>query len=150
MVAISRVFDVEGLWEVLGEVGLGSASDREVGSGDGGQGRDEGDRDGVEGDEEVPDSEDDLALLEDDFDIDAPPRPPRSQKHDGDLGTEIVIVDTMTHIINELFSRKEKVEGKLALSLPPIPSHSISIPILTSTVKHNKTNTAQHTPSSPS
>jgi len=63
MVAISRVFDVEGLWEVLGEVGRGS--------------------DGSTVD-------DDESLREE--------------------GVEMIIIDNMTHLINELFARKERSE----------------------------------------
>lgn len=65
MVAISRVFDVEGLWEVLGEVG----------------------RDCV-GDE---------GTSEDKY----------------EEGMEVIIIDNMTQLINELFARKEKGEGRL-------------------------------------
>lgn len=64
MVAISRVFDVEGLWEVLGEVGR--------------------------------DSEEAQGLAPDDH---------------NEEGMEIIIIDNMTHLINELFSRKERSEG---------------------------------------
>lgn len=70
MVAISRVFDVEGLWEVLGEVGRDSA--------------------GMEED--------------------------RSDEE----GMEIIIIDNMTHLINELFARKERGEGVFPISCPAV------------------------------
>jgi hypothetical protein len=63
MVAINRVFDIEGLWEVLGEIG----------------------------------------------------RESHSQSENDDGGTEIIIIDNMTHLINELFARKERSEGALRL-----------------------------------
>ena len=63
-VAISRVFDVEGLWEVLGDVGRDSEGA-------------EGAAAGVHYEE----------------------------------GMEIIIIDNMTHLISELFARKEKSEG---------------------------------------
>lgn len=96
MVAISRVFDIEGLWEVLGEVGRDS---RDV------------ENDTVETDQdhmkpwEILDSEDDLT---DDEDM-----APAAAKATDEIGTEIIIVDNLTHIINELFTRKEKGDGKL-------------------------------------
>ena len=68
MVAISRVFDVEGLWEVLGEVGRDS--DRVV-----------------LGDEE------------------------RAVEDNDEEGMEIIVIDNMTHLISELFARKERGEG---------------------------------------
>ena len=82
MVAISRVFDVEGLWEVLGEIGRDSES-------------------GVRDDEAMREA----------------------------TGVEMVIVDNMTHLINELFARKERSEGLPPLavrisSLIPSDSHS--------------------------
>lgn len=80
MVAISRVFDLEGLWEVLGEVGRDSCSGDEATVSDL-AGADQAEEVAEEGHEEDR---------------------PR------DEGTELVIIDSMGHIINELFSRKEK------------------------------------------
>lgn len=67
IVDISRVFDVEGLWEVLGEVGRDSET---------------GDKD----DEEKGYEE----------------------------GVEMIVIDNMTHLVNELFARKERSEGASA------------------------------------
>lgn len=67
MVAISRVFDVEGLWEVLGDVGQDSESD-------------------AANDEEMREMGD-------------------------ENGVEMIIIDNMTQLINELFTRKERGEG---------------------------------------
>lgn len=90
MVAISRVFDIEGLWEVLGEVGRDSESGALV--------DDEGVR--AVGDEN---------------------------------GVEMIIIDNMTHLINELFARKGRGEGMYPLSVSPFLSP--------------KANKNQHTPS---
>jgi hypothetical protein len=95
MVAISRVFDLEGLWEVLGEVG----------------------RDSRAGDEAAT-SGPDIGESE----VHAIPEAEHEEDCPHDEGTELVIIDNMGHIINELFSRKEKGEGT---SLPfPSPSTS--------------------------
>jgi hypothetical protein len=87
MVAISRVFDVEGLWEVLGEVG--------------------GDSEGAEG------------LAPDDH---------------NEEGMEIIIIDNMTHLINELFARKERSEGISQSS--NLPNTTFANPTLTPISPH--------------
>ncbi|PBP26448.1 hypothetical protein BUE80_DR002686 [Diplocarpon rosae] len=107
MVAICRVFDVEGLWEVLGEVGQDTSS--------GGNPEIVAARPrGVKEDEpEILDSQEDLTS-----EVAIPLSPsladPRSaQIEETDGGPEIIIIDNMTHLINELFARKEKREEPL-------------------------------------
>ena len=117
MVAISRVFDVEGLWEVIGEVDHAVSSSSPRVDGEDGNGK----ADLKDADEqevrnqvqvnktpEILDSEEDAT----------PPRhvPPLSPKEgdnttEDDEGVEIIIIDSMTHLINELFARKEKSDG---------------------------------------
>lgn len=150
-VAISRVFDIEGLWEVIGEVGhpVSLASepvfpghDAEDGNGiRNGNGhkkevtvsKDEievvVEKDIADDEPEIQDSEDDLT----------PPVPPAAGRMDHeedssigvDEGTEIIIVDNMTHVINELFARKEKSDGMfilLSFLFSSFFTHSFSFP----------------------
>jgi hypothetical protein len=120
MVAISRVFDVEGLWEVLGEVRRDSRSNLNH-EDDGGleiiDAREEisisASRPVYDGSKssvatEIVDSEDDG--LTPDGDDERLTEPLEGQ---GDEGVEIIVVDSMIDIINELFARKEKAEGIL-------------------------------------
>ncbi|KAG0651375.1 hypothetical protein D0Z07_1636 [Hyphodiscus hymeniophilus] len=92
MVAISRVFDIEGLWEVLGEVGKSSDS-------------------GAADDESMSDED----------------------------GVEIVIIDNMTHLINELFARKERSEAHTLLTTLSRALHTLTHTRNILTVLHNKT-----------
>lgn len=109
MVAITRVFDVEGLWEVLGEIGRGS---------------DDGDITAGAAKEQIPQ------------DVGTPSRPRLGGggailEEGTEDGTEIIIIDNMTHLINELFARKEKGEGSTPPSprptspLTPKPAHAL-------------------------
>lgn len=118
MVTISRVFDVEGLWEVIDEVTRDSPSQSHY-------------RDGEEADvpqaldrtsslvakavrddeksiitQEIVDSEDEGFTSDEDYNASAE-RPDEQEEE----GIEILIIDSMTDMINELFARKEKSEG---------------------------------------
>ena len=124
MVAMSRVFDVDGLWEVLSEVGrdarvAGSLDGIDRAVGDGGVGK------GNEGVQSAPqpeivDSEEEDIIISEPRHPSVqqqspaadPPRPTKTSPDDEDEGTEIIVIDNMTHLINELFSRKERTEGK--------------------------------------
>jgi hypothetical protein len=117
MVTISRVFDVEGLREILSEVSRDSNSQLVH------QDRGEGDASTVvkspnvpfvsapEGDEqstimkEIVDSDDERHTPDEDYQTAA------HQLKEQDEGIEMLVVDSMTDIINELFARKEKNEG---------------------------------------
>lgn len=150
MVALSRVFDIEGLWEVLGEIDVSrqDASSSVIpqqdhrGTGETrSQLEEETDKPETQAKEtrkeertEIEDSEDDDDLL---LSLPSPQKPieislakartetqadipkrgslsdekqqPRADEED--QGTEIIIVDNMTHLISELFGRKEKNNG---------------------------------------
>lgn len=97
MVGISRVFDLEGLWEVLGEVGRAS-DDFER----------ERDSPPEPKEVEIANSEDED---EDESPISTANQNQDQAREDEDEGVEIIIIDSLTHIINELFSRKEKSDG---------------------------------------
>lgn len=108
MVAISRVFDIEGLWEVLGEVRRNPRSSHDpidVVNANSPEGR------AVGGDakstviREIADSQEE-GLTPDENDAPSP-EPPDGQEE----VIEIIVVDSMADIINELFARKEKSEG---------------------------------------
>ncbi len=130
MVALSRVFDIEGLWEVLGEVGRSSPlteepnppSPQEIGIENAIEGPSEGDKT-PENPPEIIDSdqEEELSpIKERPLKPALPSKPLSPRKEAEDEGTEIIIIDNMTHIINELFSRKEKTDG----TYPLLPSNS--------------------------
>lgn len=140
MIGVSRVFDLEGLWEVLGEIG--GPSDHTASDGDDGDDEEEvvSNQQQLELDAEVeiPNSEDDDSTPPwEDNSSPAPPHleplatAPAPRKEDD--GVEILIIDSLTHIINELFSRKERNDGSStspsyprALSLPPSLQNRIS------------------------
>lgn len=122
MVALSRVFDVEGLWEVLSEVGRLAQNTVTT--------KKQGSKEVVEvmpkdvirrtnqfGENvvsipEVGDSDEETLISEP-----PSPFPEETHTHNEEESTEIIIVDNMTHIINELFTRKERGEGALHTNL---------------------------------
>ncbi|TAQ84654.1 hypothetical protein B7494_g7033 [Chlorociboria aeruginascens] len=131
MVAISRVFDIEGLWEVLGEVGAQKSNSEEMDT----TGKDYKGQESNQAKEaaelEIGDSEE-----EEDIDVSNPktdegPHESITTAHpeDGedDIGTEIIIIDNLTTLISSLFSQKEKSAGKMISLLSSIPPHSINI-----------------------
>ncbi|KAE9380369.1 hypothetical protein N431DRAFT_395155 [Stipitochalara longipes BDJ] len=150
MVAISRVFDIEGLWEALGEVARDDTfqdesylfpSTRET------------DGQSPQKPTEILDSEEELTPDE------ASPIPPPSPNFTS--GTEIIIIDNLTHIITELLARKEKSEGHSLLTLLSLTLHTLTHTSNILTILHNgtasskptSTSTANHiyptTPSAP-
>lgn len=115
-VTISRVFDAEGLWEVLGEVTRNSRTQLDY------EERDEVistqttqqsivSRAALDVDEEllitkeIVDSEDGSYVLDDAAET---VEKPEEQE---DEGIEIIVVDSMTDIINGLLANKERTEG---------------------------------------
>jgi hypothetical protein len=112
MVAISRVFDVEGLWEVLGEVGRDTGKSHEGDVAVGSKRLSEGEEkhQDLYKTQEIIDSEEETSPSDEDA---SPASITRIEAETSrDHGTEIIIVDNLTHIINELFARKEKGDGK--------------------------------------
>jgi hypothetical protein len=114
MVAISRVFDIEGLWGALGEIRRHRSSDFEAKHLE----SEIAESEGMEATEKVlnPERSPEISDSEEeptpeDEALPTPGPRPTSKDKDED-GTEIIIVDNMTHIINELFSRKEKSDCK--------------------------------------
>lgn len=103
MVGISRVFDVEGLWEVLSELSRSSNS----ATSDDLEAQEKEREKQRQSEPEIADSEDEG----EDADEEAISPLPHIKKEDADDGIEIILIDTMTQIINELFSRKEKSDG---------------------------------------
>jgi hypothetical protein len=115
-VTISRVFDAEGLWEVLGEVTrnsrtqLGHEKRGEVVATQTAQ-QTTVSRAALNADEEpsimreIVDSEDGSYILDE-----AETAVEQLEEH-GDEGIEIIVVDSMTDIINGLLANKERTEG---------------------------------------
>lgn len=153
MVGISRVFDVEGLWEVLGEVtdvgSKGVKGSSAIGENTGGE---ISKLEKVGEIFEIGDSQDenDEEVGDENWKQQPPSRHPQGQsgylisneqRREEDSGMEMIIVDSMAHIINELFARKEKNEGANAYSLTMPASPSIQSP-------HSSPNhpAAQHIP----
>lgn len=114
MVAISRVFDIEGLWEVLGEVGRDPSPSHDPinvhVTASNSDGRAYGGNVKFTVMPEIADSQEEGLTPEEDN----APSPKLLDGHE-DQRVEIIIVDSMADIINELFARKEKSEG---ISLP--------------------------------
>jgi hypothetical protein len=110
MIAISRVFDIEGLWGALGEIRRHRNSDVEAEHLE----SDIAESGAMEATEkvlnpgrsaEIIDSEEEPTPDDEAF---PGPVPRLTSKDKDEDATEIIVVDNMTHIINELFSRKEK------------------------------------------
>jgi hypothetical protein len=97
MVAISRVFDIEGLWEVLGDISHSSVPDSSL----------------------IPENEPlkpaTIPGTEDSEDEITPPEITIQNSAIVEEGTEIVVVDTLTQIITELFTSREKSAGAFPL-----------------------------------
>ncbi|KAK6587255.1 hypothetical protein PZA11_000545 [Diplocarpon coronariae] len=146
MVAISRVFDFEGLWEVLGEI------DQDTSSGGNSAIAPAMRPSGVQGDElEILDSQEDLTP---EPTIPMSPElanPSSARDEEAGAGPEIIIVDNLTHIINELFARKEKREGPSSphaiLTLLSSTLHTLAKSRNILTVLHNTTTPSATQPS---
>ena len=102
-VTISRVFDIEGLWEVLGEVTRNSRPRPDHQDGGEVDARDDEESPTMK---EIADSQDES--LSPVRDSKAVPEQPGEQ---GDEGIEILVVDSMTDIINGSLANKERTEG---------------------------------------
>ncbi|KAH7418108.1 hypothetical protein BKA64DRAFT_716890 [Cadophora sp. MPI-SDFR-AT-0126] len=146
MVAISRVFDIEGLWEVIGEVDhVESSLTSEL------DGKNGTEKAAFNVTDELPAAEQDIGpstpeILDSEEDTSPPSDSPSStSKEEGDNasedeGIEIIIVDNMTHIINELFARKEKSDAHTLLTLLSSTLHTLSKTNNILTILHNTTN----------
>merc|ERR1711964_45202 len=73
---------------------------------------------------------------------DGPPPSPkdRGDTTEGDEGIEIIVVDNMTHLINELFARKEKSDAHNLLTLLSSTLYTLSKTNNILTILHNATN----------
>ncbi|THV44814.1 hypothetical protein BGAL_0574g00060, partial [Botrytis galanthina] len=147
LVAISRVFDIEGLWEVLSE--LGQPKDLSRNNGD--------DQEiptiipsrtsePVEGEaeplhkipEEICDSE------EEDIELTPPPpappvKPPTPIPSSTETSSEILIIDSMHHLISHLFTHSEKISAHNLLSLLSQTLHTLTRTQNILTILHNTT-----------
>ncbi|KAF5873277.1 putative fasciclin domain family protein [Botrytis fragariae] len=146
LVAISRVFDIEGLWEVLSELGQPNDLSRNDG----------GDQEipitipsrtsnPVEGKAEqlhkIPDEICDSE--EEDIELTPPPPPPVKPTAPLPSSTEttpeILIIDSMHHLISHLFTHSEKVSAHNLLSLLSRTLHTLTHTQNILTILHNTT-----------
>ncbi|KAJ5053942.1 uncharacterized protein L3040_000232 [Drepanopeziza brunnea f. sp. 'multigermtubi'] len=145
MVAISRVFDIEGLWEVLGEIQQDISSEVSpkggLVPGRGSSGH-EGDLDLSP---EIFDSQEEDLMSEDGLPI---PSPAPKAAGPGDVqcdevvdGIEFIIIDNMTHIMNELFARKERSDAHSLLTPLSSTLHTLTKTRNLLTILHNTTTT---------
>ncbi|KAN0119755.1 hypothetical protein V8E51_001963 [Hyaloscypha variabilis] len=140
MVAISRVFDIEGLREVLGEVARddtlhdGSNLASSIGQ--------ETNKENPQKPTEILDSEDDFTPEE------VSPIPPLSPAYSP--GTEIIIIDNLTHLINSHLAQKEKTEAHAFLNLLSLTLHNMTHTSNILTIVHNTTNHSKLTSTSTS
>ncbi|TEY73036.1 hypothetical protein BOTCAL_0084g00150 [Botryotinia calthae] len=143
LVAISRVFDIEGLWEILSE--LGRPNDQPINNG--------GDqeiptitashtRKPVEGEaepfhkipDEICDSEDE------DIELTPPPVKPTAPNPSSiETSPEILIIDSMHYLISHLFTHSEKVSAHNLLSLLSQTLHTLTHTQNILTILHNTT-----------
>ncbi|TGO09858.1 hypothetical protein BTUL_0152g00130 [Botrytis tulipae] len=153
LVAISRVFDIEGLWEVLSE--LGRPNDLSRNNGD--------DQEmpttipsrtskPVEGKteplhtipDEICDSEDE------DIELTPPPppppvKPPAPTSNSTETSPEILIIDSMHHLITHLFTHSEKISAHNLLSLLSRTFHTLTRTQNILTILHNTTTSTKST-----
>jgi hypothetical protein len=128
MVAISRVFDFEGLWEVLGEVNRDST---------------------LHDDYAIPSSPDPEAyepephhppeILDSEEELTPERASPPRDKNSPDPGIEIIIVDNLTHIITSLLAQKEKSEAHGLFALLSHTLHTMTHTSNILTILHNST-----------
>ncbi|TGO47800.1 hypothetical protein BCON_0263g00110 [Botryotinia convoluta] len=146
LVAISRVFDIEGLWEVLSELGRPNDQPR----------NNRGDQEiptitpsrtskSIEGEaetlhkmpDEICDSE------EEDIELTPPPPPPAKPTTPPPSSTEtspeILIIDSMHYLISHLFTHSEKVSAHNLLSLLSRTLHTLTHTQNILTILHNTT-----------
>ncbi|TGO21514.1 hypothetical protein BPAE_0215g00060 [Botrytis paeoniae] len=159
LVAISRVFDIEGLWEVLSE--LGRPNDQPINNG--------ADQEipiiipsrtskPVEGEAEplhkIPDEICDSE--EEDIELTPPPPPPvkptAPTPSSTETSPEILIIDSMHYLISHLFTHSEKVSAHNLLSLLSRTLHTLThtqniLTILHNTTISTKSNFANQKPS---
>ncbi|KAF7952560.1 uncharacterized protein EAE97_002057 [Botrytis byssoidea] len=155
LVAISRVFDIEGLWEVLSELGRPDDLFR----------KNEDDQEmpatipsrtskPVEGKteplhkipDEICDSEDE------DIELTPPPPPPPVKPQvltpipsSTETSPEILIIDSMHHLITHLFTHSEKVSAHNLLSLLSHTLHTLTRTQNILTILHNTTTSTKPT-----
>ncbi|KAI9644369.1 hypothetical protein NHQ30_007726 [Ciborinia camelliae] len=145
LIAISRVFDIEGLWEVLGEIGRAGGQPN----------NDEGDQEisnnipprkdkSIEKQaaplhkipDEIGDSEE-----EEDIDILTPPpvetAPPNKSREE--TSPEILIIDNMHYLISHLFTHSEKVSAHNLLTILSRTLHTLTHTQNILTILHNST-----------
>ncbi|KAF4629267.1 hypothetical protein G7Y89_g8881 [Cudoniella acicularis] len=139
MVAVSRVFDIEGLWEVLGEIGRAHVPVPVPAEHEGSSPPWESNTPELKSKSpQILDSdEDEEEVLE--TEMKQPVDIEKSENHDCEEGIEIVIVDNMTHIINELFGRKEKNDAHNILTSLSCALHSVTRAQNILTILHNTT-----------
>jgi hypothetical protein len=128
MVAISRVFDFEGLWEVLGEVGRDSTPRADFAISPSPD--PESHKPEPLQPPEIFDSEEELTP--------GAATPPQTNKSP-DPGIEIIIVDNLTHIITSLLAQKEKSEAHGLLALLSHTLHTMTHTSNILTILHNST-----------
>ncbi|KAH7336213.1 hypothetical protein BKA65DRAFT_479133 [Rhexocercosporidium sp. MPI-PUGE-AT-0058] len=161
MVAISRVFDVEGLWEVIGELDQIPPVSSDHGIHD--ESEEKRQKEAVGGPDEIEvvfeqdigSDEPDPEILDSEEDLTPPtgslPFISKDQKEETseDEGTEIIIVDNITHIVNELFARKEKNDAHTLLTLLSQTLHTLTRTHNILTILHNTINPSSSSTSHP-
>ncbi|KAM3075915.1 hypothetical protein ACMFMG_006571 [Clarireedia jacksonii] len=149
LVAISRVFDIEGLWEVLSEIGRTAnqvnndeINERHMGSSPWSE-QPETDNREVQPHvrDEIGDSEDDDSPLQ----SPSPPPEPASTSHTTSIDTapELLIIDNMHHLISHLFTHSEKNSAHNLLSLLSKTIHTLTHTQNLLTILHNSTISAK-------
>ncbi|KAH6667532.1 hypothetical protein B0J14DRAFT_489444 [Halenospora varia] len=143
MVTISRVFNIEGLWEVLGEIGREThtpTAEARIP-----QQQFEGSSPPWPTQDSSPEKTPQILDSEDDEELElSPVKAPRkkAEMQKEDEGVEMIIVDNMTHIINELFGRREKNEAHALLTSLSRTLHTLTNSQNLLTILHNTTTSA--------
>ncbi|KUJ23596.1 uncharacterized protein LY89DRAFT_186742 [Mollisia scopiformis] len=138
MIAISRVFNIEGLWEVLGEIGHESPpSPSPTSLPPLPDNKTDGPIQSSPDWPEIVDSQAPSPLSDPD------PPSPTLQKEDADLdiGPEILLISTLTQIINNLFARKETPSTDAHTLLSFLSRHLVTLSRTRNilTILHNST-----------
>ncbi|PQE21274.1 fasciclin domain family protein [Rutstroemia sp. NJR-2017a WRK4] len=150
LVAISRVFDIEGLWEVLSEI---ARTTNQVNNDEANEGsmnsppwHEEPEAYNKEVQprirNEIGDSEEEEE--EEDLQSPSPPPPPpkvvsKPQSTSIDSGTELLVIDNIHHLISHLFTHSEKATAHNLLSLLSRIIHTLTHTQNLLTILHNST-----------
>ncbi|ESZ91607.1 hypothetical protein SBOR_8006 [Sclerotinia borealis F-4128] len=143
LVAISRVFDIEGLWEVLGEIGRTDGRSNEGDNQETSNNHPSREGKFVEKQAEllhkIPDEIGDSEEEDINMSTPSPVKLVASKTSEVETSPEILIIDNMHYLISHLFTHSEKSSAHSLLSLLSRTLHTLTHTQNILTILHNST-----------